>query len=221
MVPLDLPEPIASNLPMGVTLCKGALLSLIAGKYKSTELQPFVRSIFQYAAAGAVSKIIFFAPPTAAAAYSGLGTGKAILQDISFVFPLVGVVVTMSLDFLWALSSSLESDTLFKRDVSESDFVIRWYKLQIPICVGLAAIRHLPAALLPASNELCFQTAINVTLIGSFGFVWACLMKVHGKSDSEKFKKAYKAAFIVNLLCTGLVAQNVFMVTRLMVRRTA
>lgn len=205
---IELPAKIAENLPMIVSGIKAFLVLTIISKYSSSKLMPFVRSIYQFCILGNICKLLFFFPPTEEPKYVGGGGMIETLQDLSFVFQLMGVVVTMSLDFLWALSSALESDPIFHRDISESDFVIGWFKMQLPILLGLLTIRHAPSDMLPMANGKCFQIAIQIILMLSFGFVWLCLLKVYGKSDTPRFRKAYTAAFVVNFLCSGLVAQN-------------
>ena len=211
-----LPSTITDMLPLGVSICKSILILTIVMNYSKAKFQPFTRSIYHFAAAGAVSKIAFFFlafanPATKTSSFSGLDALVATAQDLSFVLPLVGVVITTSLDFLWALSSTCEDDPIFNRNISDVSFVHGWTKMQIPICVVLAIIRHTPTSILPLPTELMLQSAINLTLVISFGFVWYCLYKVHGKSNSEEFKKAFRNASIVNFLLSSLVAQNMVM----------
>lgn len=196
------------DVPVAVPVVKILMLILIATKYSDSKLQPFTRVAYQFGAAAAICKLAFFAMYYLGdASFGGNGFPGTLLQDLSFCLALTGVVVTLALDFLWSLSSSMEKGALFHHEWVASDVALTWYMIQVPLIVGLASIRHLP---LPCDGNVALEFSIMVVLICSFGFVWYCLWKVRGASDSEDFKAAYKAAFYVNVLCTCLVMQNSF-----------
>lgn len=197
-------DSLAKVVPVVVPVVKVVQLILVAAKYQSSRLQPFARMAYQFGSLAALCKLGFFA-------MYHFGDPKAfpgpLLQDLSFILALTGVVVTLALDFLWALSSSMEKGALFHHDLVASDVALRWYALQVPIVIVLASLRYFPW---PFLKELALEGAVNVVLILSFGFVWYCLCKVYGASKSFEFKNAYRAAFIVNIICTLLVSQNIF-----------
>jgi len=190
---------------VAIMAAKAILMVLICFKYPATVLQPFSRSLYQFAFLGGLAKLLFFGPQ---AMEVQLFSVKVVdlLQDLSFIFPLVGVVITMGLDFLWALSREGESP-IFANNISESDFVVKWYKLEVLFVVGLSAIRFFPTVF-PIDVELVFQGCIQVVLYASFGFIWLCLLKVRGTSTQPSFVRAYNITWFVNLGCTGLVVGN-------------
>uniref|UniRef100_A0A7S4GJG6 Uncharacterized protein n=1 Tax=Eutreptiella gymnastica TaxID=73025 RepID=A0A7S4GJG6_9EUGL len=188
-----------------IIVAKVILLVLICVKYSESAYQPFTRSLYQFAFFGAVSKLLFFVPQAFGEPVFEEQI-RLLFEDLSFIFPLIGVVVTMGLDFLWALSREGESP-LFDNNISESDFTAQWYKLEIVFVVGLGAIRFFPG-LFPIDVELVFQGAIQVVLYFSFGFIWFCLFKVRGTSTSPGFLRAYTIAWYVTFGCTLLVISN-------------
>eukprot|EP00425_Heterocapsa_triquetra_P000451 CAMPEP_0195060288 /NCGR_PEP_ID=MMETSP0448-20130528/7583_1 /TAXON_ID=66468 /ORGANISM="Heterocapsa triquestra, Strain CCMP 448" /LENGTH=324 /DNA_ID=CAMNT_0040090683 /DNA_START=68 /DNA_END=1042 /DNA_ORIENTATION=+ len=189
------PPVLTAKVPVIVCAVKVVQLLLVAWKYPSSKLQPFARLAYQFSSVAAMCKILYFT-----------GVVKLqLFQDLSFILCLTGVVVTLALDFLWALSSSIETSPLFHHDWFASDVVLTWYGVQIFAIPALASITYLP---LPVNNKIALEFAITVVLWLSFGFVWFCLWKVHGASNSTEFKKAYNAALIVTAINTGLVLQN-------------
>jgi|EP00927_Polykrikos_kofoidii_P034925 hypothetical protein len=202
----DFQEILPAPLAIGVCTAKVALLLAICAKYKSTVFQPFSRCVCQFSALGCICRIfffslVFFLPDSDCSLIN-------LLQDLSFDPSVVGVVVTMGLDFLWALSKEGDSSPIFDRNISESDFVARWYKFAVVFTLVLASIRFVP---FPCRVELVYQWAIFLTLSLSFGFMSICLFKVRGTSKKPSFLLAFKVASAVIGLCTVLIA--IFAVT--------
>ncbi len=149
-----------SNLVLPiVTLLKVATFLVAIAKYRSSSSQPFSRNAYIYGMIGAVAKLINF--------YANIDDTMTlqIFEDICFSTSLIGVIVTLSSDFLWALSSSIESDVLFKRNVSEVDFVGQLRIWQPIVILYLVFVRHLPVF---AGNIL----AVHVNY--AIGVVSAC-----------------------------------------------
>ena len=93
---------------------------------------------------GAIAKILLFQGPR----FLGFEFSQVVtnaLEDLSFCFPLFGVVLTMGLDFLWALSSTMETNALFNRNISESAFVSNLRKIQMVLIPSLAMARTIPS----------------------------------------------------------------------------
>ena len=151
---------------------------------------------------GAITKILYFQGPR----YLGISDPIVLttMEDLSFCFPLVGVVVTMGLDFLWALSSTMEK--VFRNNISEVDFVNNLFQAQVVLVPSVAAARHLPP---PWQPDLVLNWTILIVLFASFGFIWYCLGKVHGTSDSTKFKSAFSKALFANSILS-LILLNLF-----------
>lgn len=198
------PSTLGPFVQYAIPTCKLVLLGIAMQKYQSSKHQPFTRNVYQHAAMGAAVKILALQGN-----HLGLHFSQEMvntLQDLSFCFPLFGVVLTTGLDFLWALSSTMETNALFNRNISETDFVSKLQKVQLVCIPATALVRYLPT---PWHPDLVFNWIINIVLMSSFGFVWYCLWKVHGSSTSDRFQKAYRNSVIVNLLCSMLVANNV------------
>ena len=186
------------------TCTKLILLCVVISKYGSTKNLPFSRSVFQFAAMGAITKILYFQGPR----YLGMSDPIVLttMEDLSFCFPLVGVVVTMGLDFLWALSSTMEKNPVFRNNISEVDFVNNLFQAQVVLVPSVAAARHLP---LPWQPDLVLNWTILIVLFASFGFIWYCLGKVHGTSDSTKFQNAFSKALVANSILS-MILINLF-----------
>lgn len=169
--------------------------------------EPFLTVIFGAAGIAAVLKVIYFGQELVDHKVA-TGMAETMLQDMSFILVLVGVVVTMGMNFLWALSRAGEKG-IFDRNISETDFVANLLKREVLLVAAFVGVRLCPKELLPCDVELVFNGGIDVVLVLIFGFCWYCLWTVHGTSSTEEFKLAYSRAFIVISLCTVLVIGNV------------
>lgn len=174
-----------------VAVLKVVTLLIAVTKYPSSKLQPFSTTVYLYAAVGALAKLISFYA-------TGLSpTILMIFEDLCFSTSMIGVIGTMDGDFLWALSSAVDSNALFNRSMSEVDFMRMLGKLQ-PIFISyVVSVRHLP---LFAGSVLAVHVNYAIGVNSCFSFIWYCLWKVTGTSKTEKFRSAYNTAFVVNSL---------------------
>lgn len=132
----DEPELLALVVPI-VTLLKLVTFTICVAKYPSSRYQPFSKVVYTYGALGALAKLVNL--------YTVTDNRLALIfEDISFSTALIGVTVTTSTDFLWALSTADDSNPIFKRNVSEGDFVRNLWRWQPLIIAYLVGVRHLP-----------------------------------------------------------------------------
>ena len=185
----DEPELLALVVPV-VTLLKLATLAICVAKYPTSQYQPFNAVVYLYGGLGALAKLVNFYAVT----HSRL---TLILEDISFSTALIGVTVTTSTDFLWALSTAVDSNPIFKRNISEGEFVKNLWRWQPLVVVYLVGVRHLPMF---SGSILSVHVNYSIMLQSAFLFIWYCLWLVAGNSTTKKFQSAYKKAFIVNTL---------------------
>ena len=191
-------------------LMKIIQLLVVASCYSKAKYQPFSRNVYKYASAGAIMKLLDFFYP-----FGDDDTGiklKALCEDLSFCFPLMGVIVTTGLDFLWALSSSIDSDILFTGNISEPDFVANMEQIQPLIVLILAMARYAPIPFDVAGvciSHACF----TVFLLASYGFIWYCLYNVKGASTTKRFKDAYfKASTVSALVSICIIAYDLSLI---------
>jgi len=187
---------------------KAIQLLMVFVKYSESRLQPFARMAYQFSVISCMANIVYFAMCYDQADFNAdLG---ASIQDLSLICDITGVVVTLTLDFIWAVSSSDESSVLFHREMSASDFVMNWYFIQVFVIAGLMSIRYIP---MPLPNEVVLRAATTFILVASLGFSWVCLAKAKGSSNATPFKAAYRAALTVNVVCTVIAVHSALMLS--------
>lgn len=192
-----------------VTAIKIIELAVVAKKYGSSSEQPFSLNVYRHSFLGAATKLCLFSAETFDLLPAD-GWAIKLLEDLTFVFVLIGIFVTTGLDFLWALSSSADSDVIFRRNISESDFVSDWTRYQRLVIVFLPCCRYI----LPSYEGLVVvHSSFNFWLYLSYGFIWYCLWKVRGAAQTQKFKDAYRKAFAVtSIVFTCIFTYTLFFV---------
>jgi len=184
-----------------VPIAKIMSLLTIVSVWSASKSMPFSRNIYKYAFMGAIAKLVHFSLP-----YGDTDMGsklESLFEDLSFVLPLMGVIVTTGLDFLWALSSSIDSDILFRRNISEYDFVVKFERIQPIVTIFLVFARYAPNINVEGLvfAHLCFA----VWLVTSYGFIWFCLWKVAGASETKRFQDAYHKSFAITAFVSSQI----------------
>jgi hypothetical protein len=178
-------------------------LVLIVNKWPQAKHQPFSRNVYMFGALEALFSIWYLCNGKYGVPMVENETLLWTIDDLAFNLALVGCVLTLGVDFLWALASTTESNPLFNQNISEVDFVLRnWYFVEILAVAGICGTRYLPTSYSPHAViewTMCFFLSSFVC------FIWFCLYKVKGTSNSKRFHDAFFKASVVNGLLSFII----------------
>ncbi|CAB9522400.1 expressed unknown protein [Seminavis robusta] len=183
-------------------------LGMIVQKSKEAKNQPFSKNVYLFAALEAIFSIWYLWNGRFGAVIPPVQDETLLwtIDDLAFNLALVGVALTLGMDFLWALATTTESNPIFRQDLSEADFVNRWYIVEALTIAGICATRYLPT---PYSPHVVIETAMCFFLAGFVSFIWYCLYKVKGTSSSERFQDALFKATVVNGLLSFIIFAHI------------